>query len=151
MLGNNENGQVLAAFWYWPQYISDYRKLYVDHIKGFLEREDPHIPYVSSSPTNGLQTVKDDYTSKDPNQKKWGDVHYYNDGGNLWDWKTYPSARFVSEYGFQSHPSVKTYLRALPKESLTFPTGDALQHRQRHGNNGNTVIENMLGMSLIIK
>jgi beta-mannosidase len=43
-----------------------------------------------------------------------GDVHFYNYEDDCEDAGIYPEARFVSEFGFQSHPSVPTYKAALP-------------------------------------
>ena len=36
---------------------------------------------------------------------EYGDLHYYNYADDCEDWTTYPTARFISEHGFQSFPS----------------------------------------------
>jgi hypothetical protein len=35
---------------------------------------------------------------------------------SLQDWRTYPAARFISEYGWQSYPSWATYSAATAAE-----------------------------------
>ena len=37
----------------------------------------------------------------DKSAGSWGDVHYYNYDADCEDASTYPSARFISEHGFQ--------------------------------------------------
>ena len=143
--GNNEN-EIGIAGW-WPkleQYKVDYRKLYVNHIMKTVESLDNSRAYVSSSPSNGLESIKENYTAKNPGDTHFGDVHFYSDGAELWNYRVFPRARFVSEYGFQSYPSVSTYLRALPKENLTYPIKDSLEHRQHHPG-GTHNIENQIG------
>ncbi|CAG2110568.1 unnamed protein product, partial [Medioppia subpectinata] len=68
--GNNENEYALKYWWYdvknyWP----DYRALYVDTIGKTLAAEDTTRPYVSSSPSNGLETIKENYTSSKPDDE----------------------------------------------------------------------------------
>ncbi|CAG2103600.1 unnamed protein product, partial [Medioppia subpectinata] len=109
--GNNENEYGLKYWWYdvknyWP----DYRALYVNTIGKTLAAEDTTRPYVSSSPSNGLETIKENYTSSKPDDELYGDIHYYNDNSSLWDWTSLSSPRFSSEYGYQSYPSIETLL-----------------------------------------
>ena len=144
--GNNENEIGIAGWWpQLDQYKVDYRKLYVDHIMKIVEDHDTSRPFVSSSPSNGLESVKENYTASNPGSGFYGDVHFYDDGAELWNYHEFPNARFVSEYGFQSYPSVSTYLRALPKENLTFPIEDSVEHRQHHPG-GTSAIENQISM-----
>ena len=120
---------------WWPhrqEYNNDYYKLYVDHIKNLVEKEDLSRPYMSSSPSNGLESIKENYTAKNPGDTRFGDVHYYNDFGGLWNWKTFPSAKFASEYGFQSYPSMETISKVIDPKNLTYPVNNDITHRQHH-------------------
>jgi beta-mannosidase len=95
---------------------------------------------VDSSPSNGL-------ISTAPYAKRWGaastpdagDVHFYNYACDCEDPDSYPQARFVSEFGFQTMPSFLTY-----KPVSTVPDWDAssplMEYRQRH-QDGNAQIE----------
>ena len=135
---------VIAAFFKGSkQYKTDYYKLFVEHVETRVTIEDHTRPFVSSSPSNGLESIKENYTAVNPNDNRYGDVHYYNDGAKLWDWKTYPSAKFASEYGFQSYPSLATISEVLKSTDLTFPISKAIEHRQRHPG-GTGSIENQI-------
>lgn len=47
----------------------------------------------------------------------YGDTHFYNYDANSFDAATYPHARFVSEFGFESLPSWKLYKKVTqPKD-----------------------------------
>lgn len=73
-----------------------------------------------SSPTNGVKTMAEGWISNEPNSNHYGDVHFYDYSSDCWDWKVFPKARFVSEYGYQSWPSFST-LEKVSRCSLNFP------------------------------
>ncbi|GFU32736.1 beta-mannosidase [Nephila pilipes] len=136
--GNNENEQSIAGFW-WPavrsnldQFKSDYVKLYIDTIMPIVTQEDPSRTFLPSSPSNGPQTVKEGWISKDPQDNHYGDVHFYSYFDDEWDPDTYPRARFVSEYGFQSYPSFESMANVTNKEDWTYPLSCLVSHRQHH-------------------
>lgn len=136
--GNNENEQSISGPW-WPivnsnlkQYKSDYVKLYIDTIMPIVTQEDPSRTFLPSSPSNGPQTVKEGWISKDPQDNQYGDVHFYNYFGDEWDPNTYPRARFVSEYGFQSYPSFESMANVTNPEDWKYPLSNLAAHRQHH-------------------
>ena len=119
--GNNENEAALN--WYEPSrgqrdlYLTDYVKLYVDTVMPAIRATDyDRRPAVDTSPSNGLLSV-DPYvkrwgvtsTKAKASAGSWGDIHYYNYEADCEDASTYPLARFVSEHGFQSFPSMDVY------------------------------------------
>ena len=79
--GNNENEGAIAQNWYdipvdkMPKAKDDYRKLYVDTVMKAVEEVDKgnNRPFVTSSPSNGLESVKEDYIAKDPNDSLYGE------------------------------------------------------------------------------
>jgi beta-mannosidase len=121
------------------KYQKDYVELYINHIRKHLLQEDTTRPFAPSSPSNGLETEKENWTAKHPQDTRYGDVHYYNDGGKLWDWKTFPSAKFASEYGFQSYPSLETLSQVIKESELTYPISKAIDHHQHHGRGGGSI------------
>ncbi|XP_022688923.1 beta-mannosidase-like isoform X1 [Varroa jacobsoni] len=135
--GNNENEMAIASFW-WPQtmfhltrYKDDYRTLYVHTIKPIVEETDPFRSYLVSSPTNGLQSEKEDYLSSSPGSNLYGDVHFYNYLMDSWKPNNFPTSRFVSEFGFQSFPSLRTWSQATDNlNDLVFPLSELANHRQ---------------------
>lgn len=83
------------------QLWSDYKKIFHELIPGILNELDPQRPYWPSSPSLGW--------GRDSAYKK-GDVHYW---GVWWGKETVEKynekvGRFVSEYGMQGMPDMKT-------------------------------------------
>jgi beta-mannosidase len=78
--GNNENEAAIAQNWYripadrMPKAKDDYRKLYVDTVMRAVQEVDKgnNRPFVTSSPSNGLETVKENYTSANPQDPLYG-------------------------------------------------------------------------------
>ncbi|KDD76102.1 hypothetical protein H632_c355p0 [Helicosporidium sp. ATCC 50920] len=121
----------------------DYVKLAVDTVRDELLRRDPHVLFLDTSPSNGV-------LSKEPYIKRWGpvnsnqygDVHFYNYQADLLDPRSFPQARFVSEFGFQSLPSFSAL------EKVTEPRDWALRapmtaFRLRHARGLQEMIEQM--------
>ncbi|KAI1286843.1 Beta-mannosidase [Halotydeus destructor] len=136
--GNNENEAAISGKW-WPEvifgkktYTRDYVTLYINTIKPIVESEDPSRIFLPSSPSNGPQTEKEGWVSSNPQDTRWGDVHFYDYLHNNWDWTTFPSSKFTSEYGLQSLPSLKSWLKAVNASELEYPINEskALNHRQ---------------------
>lgn len=44
-----------------------------------------------------------------PQDPRYGDVHYYNYAADCLNPAIYPRAKFISEFGFQSYPSWQAY------------------------------------------
>ena len=78
--GNNENEAAIAQNWYgvpkekMPKAKDDYRKLYVDTVMNAVQEVDKgdNRPFVTSSPSNGLETIKEDYISTNPQDPLYG-------------------------------------------------------------------------------
>lgn len=61
-----------------------------------------------------------------------GDVHYYNYNMDTWNGDNYPIARFLSETGVESMPSVETWKQATnSSEDLSF-TSAFVENREHH-------------------
>mmetsp|Transcript_3518 Transcript_3518/g.3668 ORF Transcript_3518/g.3668 Transcript_3518/m.3668 type:complete len:80 (+) Transcript_3518:391-630(+) len=71
--------------------------------------------------------------------KKWGptgtptadDMHFYSYDCDCEDPQSYPSARFISEFGFQSLPSFST-IKTVSKERDWRKDSEFMKYRQRH-------------------
>ena len=78
--GNNENEAAVAQNWYAvpPDEIEavkdDYRKLYLYTVMAAVTEIDPYgsRPFVSSSPSNGIETIREDYIAKNPQDPLFG-------------------------------------------------------------------------------
>ncbi|NXQ12073.1 MANBA mannosidase, partial [Peucedramus taeniatus] len=135
--GNNENEAAIASNWFsipYPDigvYIKDYVTLYVKNIREIVLSEDKSRPFVASSPTNGLESVKEGWLSRDPYDTHYGDTHFYDYNSDCWNWTVYPKTRFASEYGFQSWPSFSTIEKVSSPEDWSYTSNFSL-HRQHH-------------------
>uniref|UniRef100_A0A8C5IH62 Beta-mannosidase n=2 Tax=Junco hyemalis TaxID=40217 RepID=A0A8C5IH62_JUNHY len=135
--GNNENEAAIASNWFsipYPDigvYIKDYVTLYVKNIREIVLCEDKSRPFVTSSPTNGVESVKEGWLSRNPYDTHYGDTHFYDYSHDCWNWTMYPKTRFASEYGFQSWPSFSTIEKVSSPEDWSYTSNFSL-HRQHH-------------------
>ncbi len=78
--GNNENEAAVAQNWYGvpKEKISkvkdDYRKLYVGTVMRAVQEVDKgnNRPFITSSPTNGLESIQEDYIATNPQDPLYG-------------------------------------------------------------------------------
>ena len=106
--------------------------------------EDGSRPFVPSSSSNGLQTEKEGWISNETvNDPLYGDIHLYYYGTEPLNYKIYPAARFASEYGFESFPSIHAFSHVTNQSDLSYPLNTFFQLRQHH-DNGNEQIQNMI-------
>ena len=110
--GNNEMEQFVAeGLWVSsPRQKADYIKMYEYVIPQILKAEDPATFYWPASPSSGG-------SFDEPNAPNRGDVHYWqvwHGGLPFPDYRNH-MFRYVSEFGFQSFPCMKTI------ESFTEP------------------------------
>ncbi|KAF1749353.1 hypothetical protein GCK72_025820 [Caenorhabditis remanei] len=134
--GNNENEAAIRGHWWKTanysenQQVKDYVLLY-KRLGKITKSLTPTIPFILSSPSNGIQTEIEGGVSKNPYDVKYGDIHYYNEFVNLWRDDTYLIPRCVSEYGVQSYPLKETMLNWIDKSDWEY-TSKAMFHRQHH-------------------
>jgi beta-mannosidase len=134
--GNNE---IEAAWqqwgWQWKFHLGkaaqatierDYKRLFHGILPRVVAEEDPGRFYTRSSPSADEDGVP-------PNKLGWGDNHYWG----VWhseapytDYATHIS-RFMSEYGFQSFPTLDSVARYAPPSSFSIDSPIMLSH-QRH-------------------
>ncbi len=95
----NLHGADSARVW------NDYKRLFQDSLKKWVDEFDGTRPYISTSPKNGWGHAAS-FTE--------GDSHYWGLWWGLEDWEIFndKTGRFVSEYGMQAMPdwnTVKSY------------------------------------------
>ncbi len=88
----NLHGKDSAKVW------NDYKRLFEDSLKKWVNEFDGTRPYVSTSPKNGWGR-KESFTE--------ADSHYWGVWWGLEDWEVFENktGRFVSEYGMQAMPN----------------------------------------------
>ncbi len=142
--GNNENEAALAQNWYhvpadkMPKAKDDYRTLYVGTVMRAVQEVDRgnNRPFITSSPTNGVESIRENYIATNPQDPLYGeflyqsflicdiskvfsvgDVHFYGFNNDSWNPTTYPITRFLSETGMISFPSLDTWLEVTRNAS----------------------------------
>jgi len=81
--GNNENEEALANNWFgtddhFEVYRTDYIKLYIETIQPLAESLDPSRKYLSSSPSNGVQSQIEGWIATKTEDARYGDSNYKN-------------------------------------------------------------------------
>lgn len=135
--GNNENEMAIAGPW-WPEVLlwnkklrESYAQLYVDTIRPIVQILDPSRPYLESSPSNGVLSRAQQYTiARTPNDNRYGDVHHYDYMSDSFEWSSFPSTRFASEYGYQSYPSFTALASISTPNDWKYPLTSNILHRQ---------------------
>ena len=146
--GNNETEAALnwpprtllpaaVKFQMWQDYLTEFSGI----LNRVVDRLEPEIPYWPSSPSS-------DYEQTTPNYKagyQSGDAHIWDVWHGRVPFSTYEShhARFVTEYGFQSFPEMRT-IEAFtePGDRTGIFTPVMLAHQKN--NEGNAIIHDYL-------
>lgn len=78
-------------------YLADYKKLYWTTIHDEISKVDnSDRPYLVSSPSNGKASKGQGDISGQPNDPRFGDIHFYSYIDDLWNPKTYQIPRYVN-------------------------------------------------------
>ena len=101
--GNNEIGQIQHYPAGSPGSLN-YSALFFGAVRAGLLAVDSSRPFIVSSPGSAQETP-DAPIASPPQQPALGDMHVYVYSGDCWDTSNYPSARAVSEFGWQSWSS----------------------------------------------
>ena len=145
--GNNEN---LRAWndWGWPAKVTKeqadelwdvYEKIFYNILPQAVQKYHPEITYWPSSPQGENNTPSNPKSGDEHDWRIWfGDVPFSTYAEN--------TSRFISEYGLQSFPEMKTIKAFASDQDLTYRSS-IMEHRQRSnmpwiapGFNGNEMI-----------
>lgn len=127
--GNNEIETGWAS-WDFPKTSrlrTDYIKIFEIILPEIVRKMDPNTAYWPSSPSSGGGF-------EDPNSENSGDVHYWDVWHGLKPFTDYRNYyfRFVSEFGFQSFPCIKTVKSfTLPEDRNVFSY--VMEKHQKNG------------------
>jgi beta-mannosidase len=142
--GNNETEEALnwgersklppeVKFQMWQDYLTVFSGI----LNRVVERLEPEIPYWPSSPSADYEELSDHYQS--------GDAHVWDVWHGRVPFSTYEThnSRFVTEYGFQSFPEMRT-IEAFtqPEDRANIFTPVMLAHQKN--DEGNSIIHDYL-------
>lgn len=126
--GNNEMEQLIdeAGWLSSPRQKADYIKMYEYIFPKLLARVAPDVFYWPASPSSGGSFDA-------PNDENRGDVHYWAVWHGLLPFTDYRNHRFrfVSEFGFQSFPCMKT-IEAFTEPEDRNPFSYVMEKHQRN-------------------
>jgi beta-mannosidase len=110
----------------WLKFREPYKQFFYDTLPGWLSELDPDTPYWFSSPTSGTPF-------EDSNSNDKGDAHYWEVWHGAKPFSAYRQQfpRFMSEFGFQSLPPLKT-IKTYADESHWNLTDYMIEHHQRN-------------------
>jgi len=90
-----------------------YGALYFTTIAGNLSAVDPSRVFLSSTPSQGNESAAAPLNQHSSVELR-GDMHYYNlDSPDCWNVSALPRARFITEHGWESWPSLLTLAPTL--------------------------------------
>ncbi len=142
--GNNETEEALnwgpretlpsdVKYQMWQDYLTEFSGI----LNRVVARLEPEIPYWPSSPSSDYEELSDHYQS--------GDTHIWDVWHGRVPFATYEThhGRFVTEYGFQSFPEMKT-IEAFtqPEDRINIFTPVMLAHQKN--DEGNSIIHDYL-------
>ena len=104
----------------------NYKMLFQDSLKSWVNEFDGRRPYISSSPKLGWGNKK---------SLTEGDSHYWGLWWGMEDWETFKThtGRFVSEYGMQAMPNVETIKTYVSATDFKYKSS-AVQWHQKASN-----------------
>ncbi|HME56018.1 MAG TPA: glycoside hydrolase family 2 protein [Candidatus Lokiarchaeia archaeon] len=143
--GNNEIEQlwplsliqaITWKFWLAPRFKRGYIELFERMLPALVKELDPTRNYWPSSPSNGGGDKKrGPLSSNDPTR---GDSHFWkvwHMGAPFTEYRKFDS-RFMSEFGFESFPSMRTIETFCPPEQWSFESPIMKNHQKNMAGNG---------------
>ncbi|MCL2248282.1 MAG: glycoside hydrolase family 2 protein [Oscillospiraceae bacterium] len=131
--GNNELEQAHYDGWYKasPKQRADYIKMFEYIIPQIVSEHDPQTYYWPASASSGG-------SFDDPNSPDRGDVHYWDVWHGFKPFSEYRKFhfRYVSEFGFQSFPGLKTVKSFTEPEDRNIFSRVMEMHQRNTGANG---------------
>jgi len=102
------------------EFIIGYLKIFENLLPQLLKEYDPNHQYWPSSPSNGF--VGKNFGETNSNLPNTGDSHFWDVWHRNKPFKAYRefNSRFMSEFGYESLPSIKTIEDFCPKEQFDF-------------------------------
>ncbi|GCF15957.1 beta-mannosidase [Haloarcula mannanilytica] len=114
-----------------------FEQLFLDRIATVVEAEDPSRTYWPGSPSSGDE-------EPEPYRTDVGDIHYWDVWHKGAPFSEYEETepRFVSEFGYQSFPSVELLRSVIPADQLN-PTAPLMEHHQRNEGGNARILSRM--------
>ncbi|KAI1109677.1 glycoside hydrolase family 2 protein [Nemania sp. NC0429] len=138
--GGNELEAVIIAFFLGPGEVLDgYEEVFTKLLIKCVYANTRSISYIPSSTYNGYTAL--DFDSVQPqtprytNRARPDDIYansdtYNYDAAQAFNFNQMPVARFATEFGFISMPSVDSWREAVPKDELSLDSPGVVHHNR---------------------
>ena len=140
--GNNEMEEGWVD-WQWDKtnfgYLEEaYDRFFHHQLKEWCQKEDPDRPYWPSSPSSGTPF-------QNPNGQERGDAHYWQVWHGRQPFSAYRQQfpRFMSEFGFQSLPPMRTVRSYADQPDLNM-TSYIMERHQKNARGNELIVSQML-------
>lgn len=159
--GNNEMDSAWAEYiekagWGWKQQYppkirkkiwNDYEAIFHDILPDAVSRLAPAEDYWPSSPMSDWTGNEKQHATSVTTS---GDIHFWDvwHGGQPFEYYNTHVGRFMSEYGFQSFPELKTVNSYAEKEDLALES-EVMLHHQKNGR-GNQLIKEYIDRKSVV-
>ena len=112
-----------------------YLKIFEELLPNLIEKFDGTHPYWPSSPSNGF--IGNDLGRVNSNSPDRGDSHFWEVWHQNKPFKAYRTfySRFMSEFGFESFPSIKTIMEFCPQEQFNMFSPIMENHQKNSAGN----------------
>lgn len=137
--GNNEIEWFLYEDWFdtnseKSRFKQDHEELFVRRFPDEIRKLDSPLsrPYIRTTPSNSKN-----YDIENPNDARYGDIHFYDYTSNLWKYENFNISRFMSEFSVQSFPSFSTLSRSYTDYYVDMKFDSELNQYRNHRVNGN--------------
>jgi len=117
------------------KFESGYLAIFEDMLPKLIQRYDPVHQYWPSSPSNGF--VGEALGTINPNSPDIGDSHFWDVWHRNKPFRAYRkfNSRFMSEFGYESFPSIKTIEDICPTEEFDFFSPIMENHQKNSAGN----------------
>ncbi|MFW9894532.1 MAG: glycoside hydrolase family 2 protein [Candidatus Thorarchaeota archaeon] len=115
--------------------IKFYLRIFEELLPRLIEEYDPTRPYWPSSPSSGF--ISENLALRSSNNPNFGDSHYWAVWHGNFPFSAYRqfNTRFMSEFGFESFPSLKTIQRFCSVDQYNFNSPIMENHQKNLAGN----------------
>jgi beta-mannosidase len=112
--------------------VDFYLKIFEELLPRLIKKLDPTRPYWPSSPSSGF--IRENLALRSSNNPNAGDSHYWAVWHGNMPFSAYRdfNSRFMSEFGFESFPSIKTIENFCPSDQYDF-SSKIMENHQKNG------------------
>lgn len=115
--------------------INFYLRIFEELLPNLINKFDPTRSYWPSSPSNGL--INENLAGRSSNNPNSGDSHYWGVWHGNMPFSAYRKfdSRFMSEFGYESFPSLKTIENFCPVDQFDFNSPSMENHQKNSAGN----------------